>query len=575
MMRRALLVVLLLVLAAPLARARELAIESFDADLRVNSDGTLEVTETLRPRFTGQWNGILRFIPVEYRHPRGFNYTLFLDLQSITDENGNALRYESDRERHYRRFRIWVPGARDATRTVVIRYRVLNALRFFEEHDELYWNVTGDESDIPHESASARVHLPAGADGVRATAFTGAYGSTEQAADVQVRGTEVDVRTRRVLNFREGLTIAVAWNPGVVHRPGTAEKISLFLRSNWPLFIPLIVFAGMFWLWWTRGRDPSLRPIAAQYAPPDELTPAELGTLVDNRSDMRDITSTLVALAVRGFLVIEEKPETVLGLFTSKDYIFDLRKPSGEWASLRAHERSLLNSVFGYNASAGAKVELSDLENKFYRDLPAIRDTIFDQLLTRHYYTRRPDRVRNLYLVVAVVVGILSIWGGGFVAALLGQQPLPFVLGGVLSGGIIFAFAWVMPARTVQGTHTLEKVLGFEDFLARVESDRFARMVKTPEMFEKFLPYAMALGVEKNWVRAFEDIYRRPPEWYRGDFQTFRPRSFVSDLSRMSSRAAAVMASRPRSSGGSGFGGGGGGGGFSGGGFGGGGTSGF
>ena len=571
-MRRTLLLLFLLLLVSVPGAARELVIESFDAELRVNTDGTLEVTETLRPRFTGQWNGIIRFIPVEYRHPRGFNYTLLLDIHSITDENGNALRYESDRERHYRRFKIWIPGANNATRTVVIRYRVRNGLRFFEEHDELYWNVTGDESDIPHESATARVTLPGGADGIRAAAFTGRYGSTAQDADVEISGNEVDVRTRRALNFREGLTIAVAWNPGLVHRPGTLEEIGLFLRSNWPLFIPLFVFAGMFWLWWTRGRDPRLRPIVAQYTPPDELTPAELGTLIDNRPDMRDITSTLVDLAVRGYLIIEEKTEKVLGLFSSKDYIFELRKPSGEWSGLKTHERELLQSVFG----GQNRVELSDLENVFYRDLPGIRERIFEQLLARHYYSRRPDRVRNLYLVIAVVVGVLSLWAGGFVAAILGQQPIPFVLAGVLSGGIIFVFAWVMPARTAQGARTLEKVLGFEEFLSRVESDRFARMIKTPEMFEKFLPYAMALGVEKNWVRAFEGIYRQPPNWYRGDFQTFQPRSFVSDLSRMSSRAATVMASQPRSSGGSGFGGGGGGGGgFSGGGFGGGGSSGF
>ncbi|MGH9804017.1 MAG: DUF2207 domain-containing protein [Candidatus Acidiferrales bacterium] len=571
MMRRALPLALLLVLATAGAAARELVIESFDADLRVNSDGTLEVTETLRPRFSGQWNGIIRFIPVEYRHPLGFNYTLLLDVESISDENGNRLRYESDRERHYRRFKIWVPNANNATRTVVIRYRVRNGLRFFEEHDELYWNVTGDESDIPHESATARVHLPGGADGIRASAFTGAYGSTEQDADVQVSGTEVGVRMRRALNFREGLTIAVAWNPGLVHRPGTLEKIVLFLRSNWPLFIPFGVFAGMFWLWWTRGRDPSLRSIAAQYAPPDELTPAELGTLIDNKPDMRDITSTLVDLAVRGYLGIEEKTDKVLGLFSSKDYIFERRRPDTEWGGLKTHERELLRCVF----RGKSQVELSDLENDFYRDLPGIRDRIFDQLLGRKYYLRRPDRVRNLYLVIAIVVGIVSVWGGGFVAAILGQQPLPFIVGGVFSAGIIFVFAWFMPARTLQGARTLEKVLGFEEFLARVESDRFSRMVKTPEMFERFLPYAMALGVEKNWVKAFEDIYRQPPQWYRRDFQTFQPRTFVRDLSQMSNRAARAMASQPRSSGGSGSGGGGGGGGFSGGGFGGGGTSGF
>ena len=156
----------------------------------------------------------------------------------------------------------------------------------------------------------------------------------------------------------------------------------------------------------------------------------------------------------------------------------------------------------------------------------------------------------------------------------LGQQPTAFVIAGILSGLIICAFGWFMPAHTEQGTRALEKVLGFEDFLVHVESDRFNRMIKTPEMFEKFLPFAMALGVEKNWSKAFQGILTQPPSWYRGSSfgPNFYPIGFVGDLNTMSSRASSVMTSAPRSSGGSGFGGGGG---SSGGGFGGGGGGGF
>jgi uncharacterized membrane protein len=124
-----------------------------------------------------------------------------------------------------------------------------------------------------------------------------------------------------------------------------------------------------------------------------------------------------------------------------------------------------------------------------------------------------------------------------------------------------------MPARTQKGTRALEEALGFEEFLRRVEKDRFDRVVKTPEMFEKYLPFAMALGVEQNWANAFADIYTTPPQWYRGgSFQSFHSRAFVGGLNQMSTRAAAVMASAPRSSGGSGFSGGSSGGGFGGGG---------
>jgi uncharacterized membrane protein len=156
------------------------------------------------------------------------------------------------------------------------------------------------------------------------------------------------------------------------------------------------------------------------------------------------------------------------------------------------------------------------------------------------------------------------------------MAPLTFIVAGVLSALIIIAFGWFMPAHTDQGARALEGVLGFEDFLNHVESDRFNRMIKTPQMFEKFLPFAMALGVEKNWSKAFQGIMTQPPDWYRGSYgPNFYPMMFTSDLGTMSSRASSVMASAPRSSGGSGFGGGGDGGGSSGGGFGGGGGGGF
>jgi hypothetical protein len=120
------------------ALARSLVIASFDVVAKVGTDGTVDVTETIQPRFTGTWNGIYRTIPVEYRTSQGFNYSLFLEPVSVTDERGNELRYDVSRDRHYRKFKIWVPGATDVTRTVVVRYRVQNALKFFEDHDELY-----------------------------------------------------------------------------------------------------------------------------------------------------------------------------------------------------------------------------------------------------------------------------------------------------------------------------------------------------------------------------------------------------------------------------------------------------
>jgi hypothetical protein len=556
--------------AAPAAAQRTLVIQRFEAEVVVSEDGAIVVEETIVPRFTGSWNGIFRTIPVQYRTPQGLNYTLRLDVEAVTDGEGRELRYESSRERHYRKLKIWVPGAVDATRTVKIRYRVSNGLRFFEEHDELYWNVTGDEWEVPIEAASAHVRLPAGVSGVRATAFRGVHGSTDQAA-VSIEPTAVGVRTTRGLGFKEGLTVVVGWNPGVVRRPTAAERVAAEVYSNLPLAIPPLVFLGMWQLWRTRGRDPDLRPVAAQYEPPDHLSPAEIGTVVDGKPDMRDITATIVDLAVRGYVhITESEDERFFGLFSSKDYTFTMKQPREAWSTLKSHERDLLRGLFGAGQD---EVSLSDLKNKFYKHLPGLRNDLYGMLVRGGYYAGRPDRVRLLYVLLGVFVGLLIAVGGASVMAAFGMQPAAGVVAGVLSGLIVVAFGWFMPARTVRGTRELEKVLGFQEFLSRVEGDRLERVVKTPEMFEKFLPYAMALGVEENWAKAFEGLSSQPPQWYSGSggVHTFRPATFTRNLGAMSTAAASTMSSAPRSSGGSGFSGGG----SSGGGFGGGGGGGF
>ncbi len=553
------------------ADARSFVLSRFDVELQVLSGGELLVTETVSPRFEGSWNGIERLIPIEYRTPQGFNYRLLLDRVSVTDEQGTPLRFESGRERHYRNFRIWIPGATDATRTFVLKYLVRNGLKFFEDHDELYWNVTGDEWDVPIEQASVRIILPPQATGVRAQAFTGAYGAREQAATVTILGSGIEMRMTRPLGFREGLTAVVGWDKGLVAAPTLIDHTRIALVSNWPLAIPMLVFVVMSYLWSTRGKDPRLRPIAARYEPPDQLTPAEVGTLVDESPDTRDLTATLVDLAVRGYLrITERKAEHLFGLWSSMDYVFHPEKPRGDWAALPAFERLLLEALF--KDSEAGDVALSALENRFYRSLPAIHDAIFDSLQTRRYYSQRPDRVKQGYLVGGLIFGMLVTFGLAALADRWGLAPLTFLLSGTLSGLIVAGFGRIMPARTQHGAAALEGVLGFEEFLARVEADRFDRVIKTPELFEKFLPYAMALGVEKNWARAFESIVLTAPAWYQGsDLAHFNTRGFTSRMSDMASRTGSTMTSAPRSSGGSGFSRGG----SSGGGFGGGGGRGF
>lgn len=554
--------------------AKELKIEKFNAQINVLPDSTVNVTESITVHFiSGPWHGLYREIPVEYVTPQEMNYSLFLNVTRVTDSSGHDLKYDSSRERHYRKLKIYVPNADNSVQTINIQYTVSDALRFFDDHDEFYWNITGDEWDVPIGSASASISLPVDAKNIRANVFTGRLRSRGSDAEAEAVGNGVEVHTTGSLGYHEGLTVAIAFDKGAVREPSAADKLGLFLRSNWPLGFPAIVAAIMFWLWWTTGRDPRLHPIAAQYEPPDQLTPSEVGTLVDNSADMKDITAAIVDLAVRGYLVIaEHSQDHMMGLWKDKDYSFTLKKGRAEWGALKPHEQALLDGIFNVG-TPGESVSMSSLHNEFYKSLPTIKSCIFSSLLSKGYYLHRPDVVRNTYLGAGLVVGFLAVWGGSAIGRSLGMAGLPFIIAGVLSAAVICGFGWFMPARTSSGARTLEGVLGFEDFLAHVESDRFNRTIKTPEMFEKFLPFAMALGVEKNWSKAFQNIYTQPPSWYQGGSfgPPFFAYGFVNNLNAMSSQAGAVFASAPRSSGGSGFSGGGG----SGGGFGGGGGGGF
>ena len=554
------------------AASRRIIIQHFDDEVVVSEDGTIDVTETIEARFIGEnWHGLYRSIPVEYTDPQGLNYTLLIDRISATDSNGNVLKFEQSSEGRYTKFKIYIPNADDSTHTIIFHYRVMDALRFFEDHDELYWNVTGNDWEVPIQFASAHITLPAGVTGLHAIAYSGATNSRAQDAVVEVKDNSVDIHTTRPLSFHEGLTAVVGFDKGFVHQPSAATKFGQFLRSNTPLLIPIAAFFVMFWLWWTRGRGPERQAIAVQYEPPDKLTPGECGTLVDNEAAMRDITATLVDLAVKGYMTIEQKDEShLLGLSHSKEYIFHLKKPPTGWTDARTHEQQMLAAIF--DSGATTDVKLSDLQNHFYTQLPAIRDSIFQALMQDNYYLHRPDTVRQGYIGAGMAIGFLTIAGNVFLARATGIASLTWVIAGVATGAVICIFGYFMSARTVTGQRALEKVLGFEDFLGRTQKDQIDRLEKTPELFEKYLPYAMALHVEKKWVQAFSGIAMQPPNWYQGSYGGgFVPYLLVSDLNMMTMQAGSTMASSPRSSGGSGFGGGGG----AGGGFGGGGGGGF
>jgi len=561
------------VLAAPLL-GQSWRIANFEDVISINADGSTLVKERISLVFIGQWHGIHRTVPIEYPGAQGTNYTLFLDIVSVTDGTGQKLKYESKSSGGYRDLKIYIPDAVDTTRTVEIDYIVRNGIRYFEGHDEFYWNVTGNDWPVPIDHVAAQVFLPPNAAGaLRAQAFTGVYGAVQRDATSEVKGADVLFESRNPLPMRGGMTIDIFIPKGILKEPGAITRGLWFLESNPVVFLPFVTFAVMFVLWWYKGRDPDPgRSVAPMYEPPPGMSPAETGALIDDTIHPRDITSTIVDLAVRGYLKIEETVDTNLLIFHSKDYVFHLVKPQSEWPALSPHERVMMENIF----VGGQETRLSSLKNRFYTAIPVIKEDIKSALRNKGMYLLDPDTA-NAYSVGAAVLIAVS-----FIAApFLGYQEmfnsivLLFICGGI-SLIIWWLFARQMSAKTVQGGRTRIAVLGFQEFMNRVDADRLKRM--PPDTFEKYLPYAMALGVEYHWAQAFAGIIQNPPTWYvsPNGMTGFNPVFFSSSMHNMASDMHQVFVSAPRaSSSGSGFGGGGGGGGFSGGGFGGGGGSAF
>ncbi len=575
-MRRLLSVFLGLLLPAPALAQRSLVIERFDSDIRVQADGDVFVNETLRVRFSGSWNGVYRVLSLQHENAEGGAELLRVDLIGATDDAGNTLKVDSRRRRNDIRWQVWVPDANDAVRTFTLRYVVHNAIRFFDAdtaraYEELYWNVNGNDWEVPIEGIGARVTLPDGVVPLQSAAYTGRAGSKASDATIRTSGNVVEFRATRALDPGETLTVATGWPAGAVARPPAPPPLLLALTGWWPTVLPLFAFLFAFRAWLRTGRDPEPHAITVQYEPAPGLTPTEVGTIIDHQAEMQDITAAIVDLAVRGWLRIEEREEKkLLGLFSNTEYVFcSLRSREG-WDTLAPHETLLLTALFD-NAKATTdpssgleSVKLSDLKNSFYKSLTGIRNAVYERLIAKGFYRKNPQTVKAHWMLGGAAGLGLGIGGSGYVAssALLGIDPVSVVVGGIGSAIILFIFGAIMPARTEAGARSREHALGFKEFLSKVDSDRFRRMITSPEMFEKYLPYAMAFKVEDRWAKAFEGIFTEPPSWYVGPHGgTFSPTGFTHSLGTMSTAASSAMSSSPSGSGGGGSAGGGSGGG--------------
>lgn len=572
---RAVCAATLLLLPAVPAWGRNYEIAKFNSNVHVDDDGSARVEEQISFAFSGQFHGIYRSIPVEFPGPNGTNYSLFVRVTSVTDESGGALKFEKHTTNGYLKLKVYMEAA-NTTRTVNIEYTVLDATRFFDDHDEFYWNITGNDWEVPIDSASAAIYFPPSASGqLRAQAFGGVYGSNDR-EPCSVAGEVVTCATTRPLPMHGGLTVDIYIPQGILHKPSSLTRAGWFVRSNPVVTLPLWAFAVMFTLWWVKGRDPDPgMSIAPMYAPPDKMGPAEAGTLVVDHVQPRDITAVLVDLAVRGYIKIVEVDHKGL-LLSHKDYELHLLKDPGQWGDMADYERTMLQQVF----HGGTMTRISELRNRFYTAVPTLKTQILSALKQKGMYTLDPQAAAGLGVFGAIIVAApyaLLQWSGW---ADFFSGVVPAVICIIIAVLIIFLFGRELTAKSLLGAKTRIQVLGFEEFMNRVDSDRLKRM--PPDTFEKFLPYAMALGVEHRWAKAFEGIVQNPPTWYQsgsgwGPGNAFSTYFFINSLGNLSQTASAAFVAAPRSSSSSsGWSGGGfSSGGFSGGGFGGGGGGAF
>ncbi|MBU0595083.1 DUF2207 domain-containing protein [Candidatus Bipolaricaulota bacterium] len=569
--------------AVGLLATATLRVNTFDATIELDADGVLHVTERIAVTFYTDHHGIDREIPVSYRAPTGANTTIDLDLVGVT-LNGGPVPYTSRRVGRELRLRIGDPDRTIRGAYVYsIAYTVDRAWLFHDDYLQLYWNVTGNAWRIPIDRASATVLLPAGVGSadVSTTSYVGYEGSPARGGPAAATEESV-LFSAASLSPGEGLTIDIAIPRDLLPLapPTFVEMAVWFLNANKFAALPILVLIGMILLWARLGRDPRKGTIAPQFEPPRGMHPGEAGVLIDDRADLRDISAMLIGLAVKGQLRIEEvdveanlidRAKELLGRPSASDYRFVRRDESAD--GLSAVEQLLLETIF--DAANPEERTLFSLENEFYKSLPNIKSRLYGSLIEAGYYPRNPEQTRRSY----TTLGLIAAAGGVAIGVVSDSLYLAFVLG--LCGLIVLAFARIMPRKTRKGVRALEEVLGMAEYIQRAEVDRIEfhdAPEKSPQVFERLLPYAIALNLTSIWTKQFADLMKEPPQWYGGRTTAFHPHLFALSMLHLTSGMERTFVSAPRStgggrsawSGGSSFGGG-----FSGGGFGGGGGGGW
>lgn len=561
------------------ADVNDFVIERFDADYilsRSDPQGELEVQEVIEVNFTDNNHGILRALPNTYKHHRLQLHVERVELAdapvkwSTYQSNGNTVIKIGDPDKT-------VTGKQHFT----IGYTVRNVIGFYGGHDELFWDVNGDQWAQRAERVSLILYLP---DGLRLSdkdpiCYTGSFGSNQRNCVVRYDpfNHAVQTQTTQALQPYQTLSVVAGFDKGFF-RPSTWRETMMEYAGTAAAFaVPFVLLSTAGGIYWFRyGRDAKGRgTIVPEYEPPDSLSPLEAGTIVDFKTDNRDITATIIDLAVRGYIKIIE--ETKDRKFRRDTKSYHLRLLKSDFSGLNQYETKLIKNIFENqlltNHPEGSEVDLSTLQYKLATTATSLRSSVRSHLVKAGYFRKNPLATT---LRFAAVLGAIYLFST-VLAVLFGGAA---VLGIAAGTGMLIIFMLLMNSRLPKGVEARERILGLKMYLQTAEAERIKKLQspgapyapksrepkKTVELFEKLLPYAMVLGVEAQWAKQFEHIYKSPPDWYQGNWSTFSTVYLASTLGSGVSSAVNSAFSSPSSSSSSGFSGGGAGGGGGGGG---------
>jgi len=571
----------MLVAARPVSADEGWVITSFASEIGIGADGVLVIQEDIRVDFGAQeHHGIFRTIPLRYRYDDAHDRYYDLSVDAVTD-GSKPLQYTTSLDNDNEVIKIGDPNLLvSGANRYVITYHLRGALNSFSDHDELFWNVDGALWPVPKQVVTATVILPAGSF-QKGACYQGAVGSTETCT-VSPSGDTVSYSSTRELQSGEEMSIVTGLNKGAVEVPppmleGRLRQFPQDAFDLNPLTIVIsavLLFAGLAlvaWNWWRRGRDhayltqyylthdpsehtqPLFRhePIAVEFEPPQKMRPAELGLILDESADAKDVTATIVDLAVNGFMTIAEIPG-------KKDWLFTW-KGGADASALLPYESTILTGLF----NGKSEVKLSELKGKFQPTLAAAEHLMYSDAMSRQLFTMSPRLARwgwgcagvaVLITGSAIAVGLGLAFGWGLVGAAI-----------AVTGVVLAVTSPAMPQRTAAGRDLLQHTLGFRLYMTTAEKYREQFAAKAG-IFNQLLPYAIVFGCVGLWAKAFDGIDTSATNsWYVGT-GPFQASLLAGNLQTMNSSISSTLSysasgSGSGFSGGSGGGGGGGGGG--------------